>query len=65
MPDKIQQQKTGLEQAVPKQQNKHKPGELGARDPSGKLGGALGGQQEGYDEGGTGDAINILVDGDE
>jgi hypothetical protein len=55
----MQHQKTGLEKAVPKQQNRHKPGELGARDPSGKLGGALRGQQEGFDEGGMGDAINL------
>jgi hypothetical protein len=55
----MQHQKAGLEKAVPKQQNKHKPGELGARDPSGKFGGALTGQQEGYDEGGFGDAMDL------
>lgn len=59
MDKKMQHQKTGLEKAAPSQQNKHKPGELSSRDPSGKLGGALQGQQEGYDEGGSGDAINL------
>ena len=59
MPRKMQHQKTGLEKAVPTQQNRHKPGELSSRDPSGKIGGALGGQQEGYDEGGSGDQINL------
>jgi hypothetical protein len=59
MADKMQHQKTGLEKAVAPQQNRHKPGELGEKDPSGKLMGGLQGQQEGFDEGGQGDAINL------
>ena len=56
---KMQHQKTGLGKAATPQQNKHKPGELGAKDPAGKFGGALRGQQEGFDEGGSGDAMDL------
>jgi hypothetical protein len=59
MADKMHHPKTGLEKAAAPQQKKHKPGELGARDPSGKFGGALRGQQEGFDEGGMGDAMDL------
>ena len=59
MAHKMQHQKTGLEKAAASQQNRHKPGELSERDPSGKLMGSLQGQQEGFDEGGEGDAINL------
>ena len=57
--NKMQHQKTGLEKAVAPQQNKHKPGDLAAKDPAGAFGGALRGQQEGFDEGGSGDGINL------
>jgi|GraSoiStandDraft_4_1057263.scaffolds.fasta_scaffold292107_2 hypothetical protein len=58
MADKMQHQTTDLEKAVSDKQN-HKPGELGAKDPAGKLMGGLKGQQTGFDEGGQGDAINL------
>jgi hypothetical protein len=59
MKGKMQHQKPNLGKAAASQQHRHKPGELSQRDPSGKLMGGLQGQQEGYDEGGEGDAINL------
>ena len=59
MAGKMQHQKPNLGKNAALQQHRRKPGELSERDPSGKLMGALQGQQEGYDEGGQGDAINL------
>ena len=59
MAGKMQHQKPNLGKSAPLQQHRHKPGELSERDPAGKLMGGLQGQQEGYDEGGEGDAINL------
>jgi hypothetical protein len=59
MADKMQHQNTGTPKPAASQQNRHKPGERGQKDPSGKLMGGLQGQQAGFDEGGQGDAINL------
>jgi hypothetical protein len=44
---------------IPGEQDKRKPGELGARDPAGKVEGGLRGQQTGADEAGSGDSLNL------
>ena len=59
MADKMQHQKPNLGKGAALQQHRHKPGELSQRDPSGKLMGGLQGQNEGFDEGGHGDALNL------
>jgi hypothetical protein len=59
MADKMQHQKSGLEKSAASQQNRHKPGELSSRDPSGKLMGGLQGQPADFNESGQGDSLNL------
>jgi hypothetical protein len=59
MAGKMQNQKPNTAKPAAAQQHRHKPGELSERDPSGKVMGGLQGQQEGFDESGQGDAINL------